>query len=383
MLLTQTTALALDAYRDINSKKLFWITLVLSCLVVLVFVFVGINERGVVIFGNELPGFWNTTIIPASTFYMFLFVSLAIPFWLTWIATTLALISVCGIFPDFLAGGSVDLYLSRPIGRLRLFITKYVLGLIFVAAQVLVFAIGAFVVIGLRGGQWEPKIFLAVPLVTLTFSYLFCVCVLAGVVTRSALASLLVTVVFWACLFALNSVDSILGFVHKATELRVENQQALIDQQGRIAAAASTTQATTRAASQIDSLEARLPEFERQADRWRFWYRTQYALRTILPKTNETTALLSRWVVDRRPIRQAEQKAEESRFLRIFGASPTAIRTDQDGNARWPDDDQPVMRERLDEMRQGRSTTWIVGTSVAFQAVVLSLAGFIFCRRDF
>src|SRR5258705_12779130 len=84
------------------------------------------------------------------------------------------------IFPDFTAGGSVDLYLSRPISRLRLFLTKYATGLLFVALQVAVFASACFLVIGIRGGAWEPRIFLSIPLVVLVFSLLFCICVLLG-----------------------------------------------------------------------------------------------------------------------------------------------------------------------------------------------------------
>ena len=76
---TQSWALLVDAYRDLHHKKLFWITLVLSVLVVAAFAFVGINERGITIFGKELPGVWNTTLIPRNTFYKFIFTNFAIP----------------------------------------------------------------------------------------------------------------------------------------------------------------------------------------------------------------------------------------------------------------------------------------------------------------
>ena len=84
----------------------------------LAFAFVSINEVGVKIFRWELPGVWNTNFIPKKSFYKFLFVSLAIPYWLGVGALAPALISVGGIFPDMLTGGSIDLYLSKPISRL-------------------------------------------------------------------------------------------------------------------------------------------------------------------------------------------------------------------------------------------------------------------------
>ena len=109
----------------------------------------------------------------------------------------LALISTASIFPDLIAGGSIDLYLSKPISRLRLFLTKYLGGLLFVVLQTAVFALGSYLVFGLRGGQWRTSMFLIVPLATLLFSYLFAVCVLVGVLTRSTIAAILVTILFW------------------------------------------------------------------------------------------------------------------------------------------------------------------------------------------
>ena len=45
-MMIQTWALFVDAYRELNSKRLFWITMTLSALVVAVFGMFGINERG-------------------------------------------------------------------------------------------------------------------------------------------------------------------------------------------------------------------------------------------------------------------------------------------------------------------------------------------------
>ena len=112
--LIQTGAMFVDAYRELHSKKLFWITLVLSLLVVVSFAFVSINDKGLVVFGFDFPGAWNSNIIPPAAFYKFLFTNLAIPFWLGVLASILALISVGGMFPDMLTGGSIDLFLAKP-----------------------------------------------------------------------------------------------------------------------------------------------------------------------------------------------------------------------------------------------------------------------------
>ena len=172
--MTQTWAIFLEAYRNLNSKKLFWLVLILSALVVVAFACLGINESGLKI------AFWqidnnvlNTKQMPPDQFYKTIFVQIGIGIWLAWLATILAIISTSGIFPDLLTSGSIDLFVSKPISRLRLFITEYAAGLLFVALQVTIFSAACFLVIGLRGGVWEPGLFLAVPIMVCFFSYLY------------------------------------------------------------------------------------------------------------------------------------------------------------------------------------------------------------------
>jgi hypothetical protein len=39
--------------------------------------------------------------------------------------------------------------------------------------------------------------------------------------------------------------------------------------------------------------------------------------------------------------------------------------------------------ERMDRILRGRSTLWVLGTSLGFEAALLLLAGWIFRRRDY
>ncbi|MEO1130879.1 MAG: ABC transporter permease, partial [Planctomycetota bacterium] len=209
MIVRQTTALFIDAYRELNAKKLFWITMILSLLVVVVFAMTGVNDTGVSFLIWTIPGTDAfAAMIDPAMWYKFLFIAFGIGTWLTWVATILALISTAGIFPDLLSSGSIDLVLSKPISRLRLFLTKYLTGLLFAALQVFVFSGASFLVIGIRGGDWEPRILLAVPIVVTFFSYLFGICVLIGVITRSTIASLLLTLLVWFFFFIVNVTDA-------------------------------------------------------------------------------------------------------------------------------------------------------------------------------
>ena len=100
--MTQTLAIFLDAYRELNSRKLFWITLILSVVVVVSFALVGINEEGLRLIVWDVPFPLNTTLMSAETFYKTMYVTLGIQIWLAWVATILALVSTASIFPDLI-----------------------------------------------------------------------------------------------------------------------------------------------------------------------------------------------------------------------------------------------------------------------------------------
>ncbi|MFN7021596.1 MAG: hypothetical protein ACK4WH_09750, partial [Phycisphaerales bacterium] len=181
----QTLAILLDAYRELNSKRMFWIVLAISGLVVIALGLPSNNEKGIGIFGMtvDLP-FLSTRAVSSAGFYKFLLFWIGNNLWLTWGATILALISTASMIPDLVTGGSIDLMLSKPIGRVRLFLTKYASGLLFVATQAAVFAVGAVLLVGIRAGSLDLKPLLAIPLVTLFYSYIYCICALVGLVTR-------------------------------------------------------------------------------------------------------------------------------------------------------------------------------------------------------
>lgn len=399
MFLRQTIILFIDAYRELHSKKLFWITLMLSLLVVGVFAIFGVNERGLTVLWFEFPHpIFNTTFIPKELFYRFCFANLAVPIWLTWGATILALVSTASIVPDFLAGGAVELTLSKPISRVRLFLTKFATGLTFVALQVLVFSAACFLVIGVRAGAWEPRILLAVPIVLLFFAYLYAICVLLGVLTRSTIASLLLTLLCWFGLFSVNTTDELMIAQRLRAQRTLERSQRAVERAEKIAkdnlekarATGHPLMPDGKPPEGQDELEFANPlliaarssvrEAESSMRTWRRWSQGLYVAKTILPKTSETIALLDRFVLS---------DADRNVVDRVMGGDPDNERvSDDDGNAE-PGDRDARRRRRQDvssrvesELRE-RSTFWVVGTSSAFMGVTLGLATWLFRRRDF
>ncbi|GEM_PF-151541 len=439
----QTYAIFKDAYRELNAKRLFWIVVGVSVLVVALFAIIGNNDRGLTILGYtiEVP-FLSTRAVSSAGFYKFVFSTIGVNFWLTWGATILALISTAGMIPDFVASGSIDMALCKPIGRLRLFLTKYAAGLLFVALPVLVFSAGAFLVIGIRGKSWEPSLFLAVPIVLVCFSYLFCVCALVGIVTRSGITALLVTLVFWVLIWVLNATEVQLLQLKLNSKRDMDRDQTQITlvQQGvemlkdrlevlnaATRGPAATPKAEPSAVPPIASppievvttpeglsnessgpksdnpprrgrarrdwerlstlterirksmqptddpaeVSRRIVEQETQLENLRNtalenaesfkslsrWQQGLFAAKTLLPKTGETADLLKRYVIDKEDREGILQMIEDT----SGETSPKDVRAVLDS----------------------RTIGWVAGTSLAFEFVILSLASWIFCRRDF
>lgn len=384
----QTGAMLLDAYRELNARKMFWITLAISLVVVGVFACVGINERGITLINWQFDTSpLDSGLVPPDRFYKFVFSNLAVRVWLTWAATILALISTASLFPDFLAGGSIDLLLSKPIGRTRLFLTKYATGLLFVGLQVTVFSLACFVVIGVRGKAWEPRLLLAIPIVLIFFSYVWCVCALLGLLTRSTIASLLLTLLVWLGLYGLNKTDDFMLGQRESAILNAEKALRRV-QQREVAAQRNLDDIRDRGdpvpgedgeplpPGAKDTLEAvsdalRLArkeavEKEEAAAKWRRYSGYVTGVKTVLPKTSDTIELLDRWLLT----------PEDKAWL----APRREVSDDTDASLFRMD---PELARRLEEATRNRPVWWVLGTSLAFEAVVLGVCVLIFARRDF
>lgn len=348
-MIRQTLALLLDAYRDLNARKLFWVTLILSGVFVGVFACFGADSTGF----NILRWHFDMPRHDAEVMFKAIFRSGVVGFWLTWAATILALISTAGIFPDFITGGAIDLYLSKPLSRARLFIVKYFSGLLFVALQVLVVTVGGFLVMGLRGHQWVPSIFWAIPIVLCFFSYLFGICVFFGVSTRSTIAALLLAILCWT-LFA--AVDY--------------TEPALLTYRTTFERQAARTLPATASAEQRHDLESD----KYHASLFRLLHRVAFVTKTITPKTAATVDLLDRFMFS---VADVDASLNEQREHARQRGLPERGFLGADTNVMFGS-----QQETVHEV-WSRSPAWIIGTSLAFEFVIVLWAGWIFCRRDY
>jgi len=341
----QFSAIFADTWRLLSARKVFWVALAITVLVGVLYASLGFTDRGFTLFyllefRNDLffSGSPGSTALALNVFYY------VTEWWTTLFGVMLGLITCASLFPEFMAPGSIDAVLSKPIGRWRLFFYKYVSGLIFAAVLVGVLAVMAFGAIRWRLGFWHGAVFWSVPLVVVLYSYLFSVCVFFGVWLRSTLAALLLTMLFWLGCWGLQWAEQLSAQFSRTTS----------------AAAALTG----------DAHGMNRAEVAHQIFR---------GLMVVLPKTGETTGLVRRAVLrdqDREFLREAEIDKQVQRnedLGRLLGRP-----LEPEGLIR-----QRVIRDLEAMSALEKSTAYIIGTSLAFEALVLLLAAWIFARRDY
>ena len=336
-----------------------------------------------------------------------MFLNVGVKFWLSWGAMILAVVSTASIIPEFVASGSIELSLSRPISRIRIFLTKYAAALLFAGLQVLVFSLACFLVIGLRGNAWEPRVFLAIPLVLLIFSYLYCISAIVGLITRSTIFALIAALIFWLFLFLLNFADAATLTVQQANIAQVNVAEKKLPRMEKFAREQIARYYATQSPDSppppysenakigqptsadlelakpvLHDYYANLNEAKSDAASIGRWNKGLYIAKTILPKTGETAELLSRSLLSPEDVSRFDFGGPPSDDADTVAIADATAVTDEEKRA----EQKEVRREtaRLtDEALRSRSLWYVIGGSLAFEAVVLFFATWIFCRRDF
>jgi predicted RNase H-like nuclease (RuvC/YqgF family) len=152
-------------------------------------------------------------------------------------------------------------------------------------------------------------------------------------------------------------------------------QRVVADLEQRMAAATQpSADQKQRLQTLKDQLEKDAQEIEHERKNMRtlaWWHKGIYRIKTILPKTGETKDMLDRYLYT----------AEDRKGLEALGERQQSERPQQSGQ---PDPaQQQAAAKELQIEYESRSVKWAIGTSLLFEAIVLSLAAWIFCRRDY
>ena len=109
------------------------------------------------------------------------------------IAMLIGIVITAFFVPNMLRKGTVDMLLVKPISRVTLLLYKYVGGLTFIFLNTVVAVGGVWLALGLRSGVWATGFLVMILVITFFFAILYSVSTLFGVLTRSPIVAILLT----------------------------------------------------------------------------------------------------------------------------------------------------------------------------------------------
>jgi hypothetical protein len=116
----------------------------------------------------------------------------------------LTLIWTAGFLPTFLEHNAVAVLLAKPVPRWSLLLGKFLGVLAFVLFQATLFVGGTWLALGLRTGVWDKSYLLCILMLLLHFTIFFSFSTLLAVCTRSTVACVFGSLVFWFLCWGMN-----------------------------------------------------------------------------------------------------------------------------------------------------------------------------------
>ena len=206
----QFWALIKDSFRESRDRKIYWVMLIMSVIIALGMACFSFEPGKV----NILFGMWEIKtnhFTAMGNLRQDLIASIVVDgimdTVLGGIGVLLSIVATASFFPTFLERGAVDVVLSKPIPRWKLFLFRYLGGMVFIGLQATIFVVLTFLVAGIRWGAWIPGYLLSIPLVILLFSYLYCISALVAVFTRSTVSAVMLTMLAWTGIAGVQSLD--------------------------------------------------------------------------------------------------------------------------------------------------------------------------------
>ena len=297
-------ALVRDAFYQVLDNWVFRILTGLTLLPILVTFVVGFREEGVVLlFGwkswsyaellDSMGGGGAALTDPQGmaieTLVQLFFDNVAGGF-----GILLAIAATAFFVPRLLEKGAADLYFHTPVSRPVLYLSRYLAGLLFIAISASVLVLGIFLGLAVSSQHVDPGVLLAAPTLVYVFALVFPFTMLVGVVTRSTVASILLSGMF----FLFN------GCIQKSW---IAWEQGLRGPSLKLAVGQS--------AEEDDSSEDSAPEVEQETPAFLRAMRTTLdVVRTVLPKTTDADTIARKL---RRSV-NAPLFRDETEFVAVF-----------------------------------------------------------------
>ena len=127
----------------------------------------------------------------------------------------IAIIFTAGFVPNLLQKGTLDLVLAKPVRRPLVLLAKYAGGIIYVMIPATALIGGCWLAISTRAGFFNFGFLASIAVLATVFAVLYSFTVLMGVLTRSTIASILLTIGLWIVSFVMAVL------VHPDSDIRI------------------------------------------------------------------------------------------------------------------------------------------------------------------
>jgi ABC-type transport system involved in multi-copper enzyme maturation permease subunit len=109
------------------------------------------------------------------------------------VGTFLAIFATAHLVPRLQEKGTIDLYLSRPVGRVPLLLSRFAGGLLLAAVNVFYLIAAIWLIVGWKTGVWDPRLLQGGAVILFAIASLLAFTFLVGVVTSSTAVSIMTT----------------------------------------------------------------------------------------------------------------------------------------------------------------------------------------------
>jgi ABC-type transport system involved in multi-copper enzyme maturation permease subunit len=116
----------------------------------------------------------------------------------------MALVWTAGFIPSFLEPSAASILLAKPVARWQLLLGKYLGVVTFVGFQVVLFVAMTWLALGIRTHVWNLGYWRCIPLLLLQFAIFYSFSCMLAVITRSTVACVFGSVLFWLLAWGIN-----------------------------------------------------------------------------------------------------------------------------------------------------------------------------------
>jgi ABC-2 type transport system permease protein len=137
------------------------------------------------------------------------------------LCTFLAIFATAHLVPRMQEKGTIDLYLSRPVGRVKLLLSRYLAGLLLAASNVVYLMFSVWAIVAWKTGVMNGRFLLAGSIIMLVIATLLAFAFLIGVMTSSTAVSIMTTYGIFIFSAALVAHDNYAAAVSKEWQANV------------------------------------------------------------------------------------------------------------------------------------------------------------------